>query len=343
MTGDRTPKVRQARGKYLVMHECRQTEDLANAFLERIRVRGLSENTAAAYAYDLVSLFRWLRQAHKDVFTFSREDLFEYLKSQADSGSRPRSINRRLVVCELFLHFLQERSLSIHATHQNAQALGSVRHQGPRTARRSATKPRVKVPYTLVEPLNTKEVNQLLAGVRFYRDSSIILLMTLVGLRRHEILSIEVGDIDFERNFMRIRGKGRKERAMPMPASVTALLQKYLSYERPRTARSPTMFLVLQGAQRGQPMTAAGLRSFFRKRRRSSQVTHANPHRLRHTFAYSMVKAGVSIAVLQKMLGHARYTTTLRYVCLGAGDVAEQYHQAMDVLEKKRAARDTDA
>ena len=324
-------------------HDNRQVEELANAFLERLRVRGLSENTATAYAYDLVSLFRWLKAVGKDVFTFSREDLFEYVKSQVDGGSKPRSINRRLIVCELFLRFLQERSLPIHATHMTVKrylaASSSAPRKGPWPQKRGIASLRVKVPYKIVEPLKTEEVNDLLAGVRYYRDVAIILLMALVGLRRHEILSFQTNDIDFESKIIRIKGKGEKERAMPLPATVLTVLRKYLAYERPRSAQSAAVFLVLLGSRRGRAMTAAGLRSFFRKRRRSSRVFHAHPHRLRHTFAYSMVKAGVSIAVLQKMMGHARYATTLQYGALRPEDVAEQYLKAMKTIEARHRLR----
>jgi site-specific recombinase XerD len=343
MIKDEAPSVRAIDGQCQVVHGCREIEQLANAFLERLRVRGLSENTAAAYAYDLVTLFRWLKGAHETVFTFSREDLFEYVKSQVDGGSKPRSINRRLIVCDLFLQFLQERLLPIHATHRTVKryltASSSAPRKGPWPQKRGMASLQVKVPYKIVEPLKTEEVNDLLAGVRFYRDVAIILLMALVGLRRHEILSVQINDIDFESKVIRIKGKGKKERVMPLPGTVLTVARKYLAYERPRSAQSGAVFLVLLGPRRGRAMTAAGLRSFFRKRRRSSRVFHAHPHRLRHTFAYSMVKAGVSIAVLQKMMGHARYATTLQYGALRPEDVAEQYLKAMKTIEARHHLR----
>lgn len=336
------PRVRLSDGKSYIVHGCRQTDSLANAFLERLRVRGLSENTATAYAYDLVRLFRWLKAAETNIFAFTREDIFEYVESQTESGAEPRSINRRLIVCDLFLRFLQERSLPIHNSHLKRQlgAGGSTARKGLWPQKRGIVNLRVKVPYKIIEPLKSEEVNQLLRGVRHYRDLGIILLMTLVGLRRHEILAIQVDDIDFESKVIRIKGKGKKERAMPLPATVTGVVRKYLQYERPGSAQSARMFLVLQGARRGKAMTAAGLRSFFRKRRRASRVLQAHPHRLRHTFAYSMVKAGVSIAVLQKMLGHSRYATTLQYVSLRAEDVAEQYLKAIKAIEGRLPAQD---
>lgn len=325
-----------------VEHAGRQIEELANAFLDRLRVRGLSEQTAKAYAYDLVSLLRWLKAAETSIFAFNRQDLFEYAKTQTESGAKPRSINRRLIVCDLFLRFLQERSLPVDSTHLTRQleAGGRAPRNGSWPQKRGRASLRVKVPYMIIEPLKTEEVNCLLRGVRYYRDLAVILLMALVGLRRHEILAIQINDVDFESKVIRIKGKGKKERAMPLPMTVLNVLRKYLECERPPAIQSAAMFLVLQGVRRGEAMTVAGLRSFFRKRRRSSRVYHAHPHRLRHTFAYSMVKAGVSIVVLQKMLGHARYTTTLQYVSLRGEDVAEQYLKAMKTIEGHHIVQD---
>ena len=232
------------------------------------------------------------------------------------------------------MQFLAERSITVDSSHLTSRLdTSEPARKVFWTQKRGRTRLRVKVPYEIVDPLKTEEVNRLLRGVRHYRDLAIILLMTLVGLRRHEILAIQVSDIDFEGKVIRIRGKGKKERAMPLPTMAISVLRKYLEYERPRSAQSATLFLVLHGARRGEAMRASGLRSFFRKRRRASRVLQAHPHRLRHTFAYIMVKAGVSIAVLQKMMGHARYATTLQYVSLRAEDVAEQYLTAMKSIE----------
>ncbi len=330
------PRVKYYNEVCFVTLSCKQTEELANTFLQRHRIRRLSENTVTAYAYDLVSLFRWLISKRSDVFTFTRQDLFEYIQEQTDRRANPRSINRRLIVCELFLRFLRERSVSIHSSH-NIRVVDTYQssNRGPWPKQRGNTRLRVKVPHTIVEPLQTQAVNQLLTDVRHYRDLGIILLMVLVGLRRNEVLTIGIGDIDFENRIIRIKGKGGKERAMPLPPTLMRVLHKYLEFERPRSAQSAVMFVVLQGPRRGEAMTSSGLRSFFRKKRMRPQIANANPHRLRHTFAYNMVKEGVSIAVLQKMLGHARYATTLQYVALRVEDIADQFFKAIAVIEAR--------
>src|SRR5581483_8556716 len=81
-------------------------------------------------------------------------------------------------------------------------------------------------------------------------------------------------------------------------------------------------------------LTPAGLRSLFRSHRLTSTVTHANPHRLRHTFGADMVRAGISLPALQHLMGHAHIRTTMLYVQIAPQDVWRQYHQALQKRTK---------
>src|SRR6516164_4056288 len=89
-----------------------------------------------------------------------------------------------------------------------------------------------------------------------------------------------------------------------------------------------------KGRQRGQAMTAAGLRSLFRHHRVLSQVRHANPHRARHTFGTDMVRAGMSLPALQRLMGHSQITTTIKYVNLAPEDIWNEYALAIEKRKK---------
>jgi site-specific recombinase XerD len=115
---------------------------------------------------------------------------------------------------------------------------------------------------------------------------------------------------------------------LPLPAETVEALQSYLRLERPWT-NSPSLFVSLKGPHRGQPLTPAGLRSLFRHHRSCSQVPHANPHRLRHTFGADMVRAGVSLPALQHLMGHSHIHTTMLYVQLAPQDVWREYARAV--------------
>jgi site-specific recombinase XerD len=110
-------------------------------------------------------------------------------------------------------------------------------------------------------------------------------------------------------------------------------LGHYLHLERPLT-NAPAFFVSLKARHRGQAMTAAGLRSLFRHHRVLSQVRHANPHRLRHTCGADMVRAGMSVPALQRLMGHSQIATTMRYVELSPQDIWREYARAIEKRKK---------
>ncbi|PYY19418.1 MAG: integrase, partial [Acidobacteria bacterium] len=123
------------------------------------------------------------------------------------------------------------------------------------------------------------------------------------------------------------------KRLVPLPPEILGVLGHYLRLERPLT-NAPALFVSLKGRRRGQPMSAAGLRSLFRHHRMRSRISNANPHRLRHTFGADMVRAGMSLPALQRLMGHSQIQTTMLYVELAPQDVWREYACA---IEKRKA------
>ena len=113
-----------------------------------------------------------------------------------------------------------------------------------------------------------------------------------------------------------------------MAQETIKVLQNFLRWERPLTD-SQYVFVSLKGRLRGRPMTPAGLRSLFRHHRRKTTVVKANPHRFRHTFGADMVRAGVSVPALMRLMGHSQIYTTMLYVQLSPQDVWREYARAV--------------
>jgi site-specific recombinase XerD len=313
----------------------------ANRFLRALRLRGVSPNTIRAYAYDICCLYRWMKPARKPVAMLRESDLVAFIAEQRKRGLGARTINRRLTVCRLLYRFLTDRDmergagLSTPAGHYRGP--GRDKNLGlyslPRAKR---LRLQVKVPRTLVEPLTVEQVKTLLRAIRRYRDLCIIDLMLLCGLRSNEVLSIRPADLCLEEARVRVRGKGDKQRVLPLPQVLIELLADYLRLERPGRCHGERLFVVLQGQRRGRPMTPSGLRSLLRHRRLSRpEVANANPHRFRHTFGSDMARAGVRLPVLQKMMGHASSSTTLQYINLSMADIAQEYQRAIHQLGRR--------
>ena len=177
-------------------------------------------------------------------------------------------------------------------------------------------------------PLSGEQVSRFWKSFRTFRDLAIVALMLLDGLRSCEVLQLQLEDLSFLDARLRVLGKGRKERLLPLSADTLQVLQNYLHLERPLT-NSPALFVSLKGRHRGCPMTAAGLRSLFRHHRLRSRVPQANPHRRRHTFGTDMVRAGISLPALMHLMGHTDIRTTMLYVQIAPRDVWHEFARAV--------------
>jgi integrase/recombinase XerD len=322
--------------------ECALTQ--ANLFLEALAQRGLSRFTLRAYAYDLLRLYRWLDATERKLLELTPADLVAFVASQREIGAAPRSINRRLSTIRLLFRFWTQREFATgpaaFAPAPHYKGPGTDHYLGiHRLRRRPVLALRVREPQVLIDPLSPRQVRSFLRSLERYRDLAITHAMLFCGLRSKEVLELELGDVDFVDAKMRVRGKGGRERALPLPDVLAEALRRYLALERPARAPEPRLFVVLQGPRRGQPMTATGLRALFRRRRRRPDLRPANPHRFRHTFGADMARAGVRLPILQRLMGHADLKTTLGYVRLSLTDVAEEYRRALAQLAQRYGKR----
>lgn len=307
----------------------------ANRFLSTNAARGLSNHTIRAYAFDLICLARWLDVSGKHLKVLNCRHLLEFIAHQRQQQARPQSINRRLVTTDLFFQFCYEREIpnsrgvtrpAVHYARQvydSSLGLLRIRRRGP-------NKIRVKVTRELVEPLTPIDVQHFFSHIKRYRDVAIATLMLLSGLRSCEVLALRIGDLELTERRIVIRGKGNKQRLLPLIDQTIDALENYLRLERPDNCRTNLLFVVLQGPRRMEPMSSAGLRNIFRYRRATLNLRQANPHRFRHTFGADMARSGVSLPVLQRMMGHANGQTTLKYINLCAEDVMNEYRLAME-------------
>lgn len=306
----------------------------ANEFLKTIELRGLSLHTIRAYGYDLQSLYQWMQAAKVEFKNLQEKDLFPYIAHLQSRNYAPSSINRRLNVCGIYYHYCFEKELatsranrlSLNGGHYDVSGIAYHRHK------RRGPIPRVKMPEVIVDPLGDHEMKKILSTAKRYRDLGIMLLMSMSGLRAAEVLSLQSFNIRFDEKLIKVKGKGRKERIIPLSDEVIRILKKYLEFERPSNSKD-IFFTILQGPKVGMPMTYAGLRSLFRHRRAKTKINKAHPHRFRHTFGANMARAGMQLPVLQALMGHSHWDTTLKYIRLAPAHITDSYHQALARIE----------
>jgi site-specific recombinase XerD len=307
-----------------------------NRYLDQERVRGVADSTLRSYAHALLHFLRWWAAAHK-TSTITQQALTEstfldYIRFQVNQNPSPAaaSINRRVGTAERAMRREFPEAARLFAPgFQNWYWRQS--HLGYGRPRPALTQLRVKTPKRVVVPLSVEEVARFWSSFGTSRDLAIVGLMLLHGLRSCEVLALNCEDVQLPDSQIRVQGKGKRIRVLPLARESVELLHHYMCLERPPRC-GQALFVCLKGPARGTRMTPAGLRSLFRHHRQTTNVTKANPHRFRHTFAADMLRAGISLPALMHLMGHAQIQTTMVYLQITPQDVWEQYARAVAQL-----------
>jgi site-specific recombinase XerD len=328
----------------------------ANRFLAHLAVRAFSSATVRAYAFDVANLARFLDGQRLDLGSVEPVDVFAWVDWQGartpSSGSTvvrlgprtaaPATINRRVAAVRAFFEFLVmsgAREVNPVPAPRRGQGLrpasrGMLGHLGPGRARGGGRL--VREQRRLPESLDVEDVQAFLTGLRTHRDRAMVLAMLLGGLRSAEVRGLLLIDVDQGRRRLRVRGKGGRERVVPVEPAFFAELAAYLRHERPPRLGTPQCFVVLRGPTTGAPVSEAGLRSLFRRHRASSGAVRVRPHRLRHTYGTELAAAGIDLLALRQLMGHASPETTARYVHLSAEHLAAEYAAARATMAGPR-------
>jgi integrase/recombinase XerD len=328
------PTANHARSAFRVVEQTTGREvEWINRYLDLECLRRVADLTLRSYAQHLLHFLRWWESVHhtdaiaEDALTEST--LLEYVRFQ--SGQQPEfsgsTINQRVAVADRAL-----RALFPGAARQIAPEFQiSYWRRAPMGLGRplpAVSRLRVREPKRTIVPLSVDEVARFWSSFRTSRDLAIVGLMLLQGLRSQEVTDLNRDDLLLPEAQIRVPGKGNKPRLLPLAPEAVQLLDHYLRLERPDAPTAP-LFVSLKGRARGTRMSAAGLRSLFRYHRRTTGVKRANPHRFRHTFASDMVRGGVSLPALMRLMGHAHIQTTLIYVQVTPLEVYQQYARAV--------------
>ena len=281
--------------------------------------RGLSRNTLAAYRTDLLQFGRFLAEREREATSAEPSDLSDFLAdlAQGDGNGRPpcstATVHRKAACLRSFYRHLRREE----AIEDDPAA----RLQTPRRGRK------------LPEVLSYAEVQRLLAQPRgddptTFRDRALLELMYASGLRASETISLEIQDVDLEQGVVRARGKGSKERLVPVGGKAVAAARAYLRAGRPKLVRSPEerkLFLNF----RGGPLTRQGLYKIVLRHAESAGLgDRMSPHTLRHSFATHLLTGGCDLRSVQEMLGHADLSTTQLYTHLSGEEIKEAYFKA---------------
>ncbi|MGI8511245.1 MAG: site-specific tyrosine recombinase XerD [Solirubrobacteraceae bacterium] len=278
--------------------------------------RGLSRNTLEAYRSDLLQYGRFLTARERTATDARPAEVSDFLAALADGRGGPASpatIHRKAACLRSFYrHLRREEVLDTDPT----AALSS-----PRRGRR------------LPQVLTRAEVGRLLAQPdgsepATLRDRALLELMYACGLRASEVIGLDVGDLDLDDAVVRARGKGSKERVIPVGRGAVGAVRTYLEHGRSELvgARAESHLFV---NFRGGALTRQGLYKIVRRHAAGAGLAdRMSPHTLRHTFATHLLAGGCDLRSVQEMLGHADVATTQLYTHLSSERLKDVYFKA---------------
>ncbi len=314
----------------------------ANAFLKHLAGRGFSPATVRAYGFDVTNLARFLAERDVRLSAVDAALVFDWIDWQGVRGAdrsraglaAPSTVNRRVAAVRAFFEYMVmtgRRADNPVPSPRRGQGLrrsqaGLLGHLGPGRVRPVGRL--VRQPQLLPESLPANDIEAFVATLGTHRDRAMVWAMLLGGLRSAEVRGLLLADADMGRRRLRVIGKGRKERHVPVDTAFFTELAAYLRWERPPGLATPECFVVLRGPTTGAPVSEAGLRSLFRRHRELSGSTRVRPHRLRHTYGTELASAGIDLLALRALMGHASPETTARYVHLSIEQLAAEYGAA---------------
>lgn len=251
-------------------------------------------------------------------------------------GAAPATINRRVAAARGLFEFAVINGVrgdnpvpaARRSTGLRARSGGMLGHLGRRRPRPGGRL--VRQMRWLPESLDVEEVNAFLADLETHRDRAMVLAMVLGGLRAAEVRGLLLANVDMGLRQLRVRGKGGRERIVPVDRAFFTECAAYLRAERPAGNTTPECFVVLRGPTRGGPLTEAGLRKVFRVHRERSGSHRVRPHRLRHTYGTTLATAGIDLLALRELMGHANPETTAAHVHLSPAALAAEYARARE-------------
>jgi len=264
--------------------------------------KGLSPNSIYSYTYDLKKFSDFLSRNNKDMLSATNEDVQQFLKfEKTKKHNSSRTLARSLAAIRQFYNFV-------------ADTFGAMENP-------TSTIITPHIEKTLPDYLTVTEMETFFGSISEnepfeLRDKAIFELLYSCGLRISEAVELRLGDVDFDNDFIKVKGKGDKERLVPLGSEAKRLLRKYLKESRPSILgerASDYAFISKKGSMLNRKSVWRLLKGYVDKTEIRKNIT---PHTLRHSFATHLIENGADLRSVQELLGHVDISTTQVYTHL---------------------------
>ncbi len=294
--------------------------EFINHFLAYLSTeKGLSRNSIDSYKRDILKFSAMLASRSKSLDSFSRSDITDFIGMLAEGGYTASSICRHISAIKGFCRFLlieriidEDPSENIQSPRKWERLPKALSHDEIRGVLRVSTQSGGGEKRSLRRALS-------------YRNATMLELLYSSGLRVSELVTLKVDDIHFEAGFLRVIGKGSKERIVPVHQRAIERIKEYLKDYRPLLLkRNHSEYIFLTG--RSAPMTRQRFWQTMKSYGKELGL-EISPHTVRHTFATHLLEGGSDLRSLQKMLGHADIATTQIYTKVTMDRIKKIYQE----------------
>jgi integrase/recombinase XerD len=271
--------------------------------------KGLSQNSVYSYTYDLKKFSDFLSRDNKDILSATHDDILKFLKFEKNKKhNSSRTMARSIAAIRQFYNFISNNFGEIENPTNKIET--------------------PQVEKTLPDFLTLKEVDLLLKSIseeEIYelRDKTIFELLYSCGLRISEAVELVILDVDFDNTIIKVKGKGSKERLVPMGDAAIRLLSKYIKNSRSQILGNRTsefLFISKKGSNLNRKSVWRLLKSYVGRTEIRKNIT---PHTLRHSFATHLLENGADLRSVQELLGHMDISTTQVYTHLARKKLKE--------------------
>lgn len=296
------------------------SRDFPKEFITFLQVeKGLARHSLQSYTHDLQRLQEWSTSNNKDLTDLTRSDLRKWIASLSREGLAPPSIARAVSAVRGFYKFLM---LDGHIKHHPAEDLDTPQRFNylPRFLTEDEVDLLLKVPDISTE-----------VGIR---DRTMLEILYACGLRVSELVTLKVADVDLLAGLVMCRGKGNKERRVPLGKSAIHWLQQYAAAKAGYGNQTlPYLFL-----HRGKQMTRQFVGSMIARYAERAGLNKVSPHTMRHSFATHLLQHGADSRSVQALLGHSNISTTQIYTHITDQQMRKAYdrfHPRAKAVAKK--------
>lgn len=301
-----------------------ETKNIFQRYIQYLKLeKSLSSNTLSAYSDDLTKLLSFLNENHLDFRSVTVNELDTFLTALADIGIHPRSQARILSGIRSFYHFL---FIEKEIDHDPTELIETP-----------------KIGKHLPEVLSTEEIDRLINSIDLstpegQRNRTIIEILYSCGLRVSELCNLKMSGLYLDEGFIRILGKGNKERLVPISGRAVRELQLWFTDRNLIPIKPGYEDYVFLSLRRGTPLSRIMIFHIVKELAAKAGITKTiSPHTFRHSFATHLLEGGANLRAIQAMLGHEAIATTEIYMHMNKNRLRDEIllHHPRNIRQKE--------